>query len=61
MNAKIIFDTTEAKSGIYEIVLPASEPNPAPQTLHIMIDVSSAGMFSPDVHHGRKVPFISFT
>jgi len=42
MNAKIIFDTTEAKSGIYEIVLPASEPNPAPQTLHIMIDVSGS-------------------
>ena len=42
MNAKIIFDTTEAKSGIYEIVLPAAEPNPAPQTLHIMIDVSGS-------------------
>lgn len=42
MNAKIIFDTTETKSGIYEIVLPASEPNPAPQILHIMIDVSGS-------------------
>jgi hypothetical protein len=45
MNAKIIFDAynlTEAKPGIYEIVLPSSEPNPAPQTLHIMIDVSGS-------------------
>jgi hypothetical protein len=45
MNAKIIFDAynlTEAKPGIYEIVLPAAEPNPAPQILHIMIDVSGS-------------------
>ena len=45
MNAKIIFDAynlTEAKPGIYEIVLPAAEPNPVPQTIHIMIDVSGS-------------------
>lgn len=45
MNVKIIFDAynlTEAKPGIYEIVLPAAEPNAAPQILHIMIDVSGS-------------------
>ena len=42
MNAKIIFDTTATKSGIYEIVLPAAEPNDAPQTIHIMTDVSGS-------------------
>jgi hypothetical protein len=45
MNAKIIFDSynlTEAKPGIYEIVLPAAEPSDAPQTIHIMIDVSGS-------------------
>ena len=45
MNAKIIFDSynlTEAKPGIYEIVLPPAEPNDAPQILHIMIDVSGS-------------------
>ena len=42
MNAKIIFDTTATKSGIYEIVLPAAEPCDAPQTIHIMTDVSGS-------------------
>ena len=45
MNAKIIFDAynlTEAKPGIYEIVLPAAEPSNAPQNIHIMIDVSGS-------------------
>jgi hypothetical protein len=43
MNAKIIFDTTDTKSGIYEIVLPpAAEPSDAQQILHIMIDVSGS-------------------